>query len=134
MTSLQTSTRQVGTSGYYINVGSMIGQVYTSPVTSAGVPSTVAVTTWSASGTCVSTISASVTAGKAIFRDMGKTAVSSGVYFRRVQLIVPQANAGTTSTFGVGGPLSNGGDYLTGYVVSGFEGGGTPAPLAKFGV
>jgi hypothetical protein len=73
---------------------------------------------------------------------MGKTVVSSGVHFRKVQLVLPQgtlpaalANAGTTSTFGVGGSASLSGmpDFLTGYVRLGFEGQSTPAPLAVFG-
>ena len=77
-----------------------------------------------------------------LFKDMGKTVVSSGVHFRKIQLVLPQgasgvlATAGTaTSTFGVGGSASLSGmpDFLTGYVRLGFEGQGTPAPLAVFG-
>jgi hypothetical protein len=66
-------------------------------------------------------------AGK--LRDMGKTYVSSGRTFRKVQLIAP-----VPSTFGVAGyseaqaPTS---DYLTGYIELGWEGQGTPAPVAR---
>lgn len=69
-------------------------------------------------------------AGK--LRDMGKTLVSSSRVFRKVQLIVP--NTQTTSTFGVEGNQANATpnpDYLTGYIELGWEGAGTPAPVAR---
>jgi hypothetical protein len=68
-------------------------------------------------------------AGK--LRDMGKTYVSSSRVFRKVQLIVP--NTQTTSTFGVEGNqnTSPNVDYLTGYIELGWEGAGTPAPVAR---
>jgi hypothetical protein len=69
-------------------------------------------------------------AGK--LRDMGKTYVSSGRVFRKVQLIV---NVSTTnqSTFGVEGNqnTSPNVDYLTGYIELGWEGAGSPAPVAR---
>ena len=85
------------------------------------------------------------TAGSAIFRDMGRTVTSSGTFFRKVQLVVPQGVptsahngvAGTTATFGVAGNAANGGvtpDYLTGYIVLGFDGQNAPAPVAKYGL
>jgi hypothetical protein len=96
---------------------------------------------WSTNNCFASSIN---TAGSAILKDMGKTVVSSSVTFRKVQLVVPQGNggrtipgnAGATSTFGVAGPASGNGvpDYLTGYIVLGFDGQNTPAPVAKFGV
>ncbi len=68
-------------------------------------------------------------AGK--LRDMGKTYVSSGRVFRKVQLVV--ANTQVTSTFGVEGNqnTSPNVDYLTGYIELGWEGAGTPAPVAR---
>ena len=68
-------------------------------------------------------------AGK--LRDMGKTYLSSGRVFRKVQLIV--ANTQTTSTFGVEGNQNTTPtvDYLTGYIELGWEGAGTPAPVAR---
>ena len=68
-------------------------------------------------------------AGK--LRDMGRTLVSSGRVFRKVQLIVP--NTQVTSTFGVEGNqnTSPNVDYLTGYIELGWEGAGTPAPVAR---
>lgn len=68
-------------------------------------------------------------AGK--LRDMGKTYVSSGRVFRKVQLVV--ANTQVTSTFGVQGnsPTTPVEDYLTGYIELGWEGAGVPAPVAR---
>ena len=68
-------------------------------------------------------------AGK--LRDLGKTYISSGRFFRKVQLIVP--NTATTSTFGVEGAASTApnGDYLTGYIELGWEGNGSSAPVAR---
>jgi hypothetical protein len=68
-------------------------------------------------------------AGK--LRDMGKTYVSASRVFRKVQLIVPNTQA--ASTFGVEGNsgLTPNSDYLTGYIELGWEGAGTPAPVAR---
>ena len=68
-------------------------------------------------------------AGK--LRDMGKTYVSAGRTFRKIQLVVYGL-----STFGVAGrddvsaPTD---DFLTGYIELGWEGGGAnaPAPVAR---
>jgi len=48
-----------------------------------------------------------------VFRDMGKTVVSSGLTFRKIQLLV-----NSPSTFGVGGPSGTvpDADFLTGYI------------------
>lgn len=64
-------------------------------------------------------------------RDLGKTYVSSGRVFRKVQAVVP--NTQTASTFGVGGAAatSPNSDYYTGYIELGWEGAGTPAPVAR---
>jgi hypothetical protein len=68
-------------------------------------------------------------AGK--LRDMGKTYVSAGRVFRKVQLVVP--NTQLTSTFGVQGDQNTtpNQDYLTGYIELGWEGAGWPAPVAR---
>ena len=68
-------------------------------------------------------------AGK--LRDLGKTVMSSGRMFRKVQLIAP--NTATTSTFGVEGNQSTSPnvDYLTGYIELGWEGNGQGAPVAR---
>lgn len=64
-------------------------------------------------------------------RDLGKTYVSSGRVFRKVQAIVPNTQA--ASTFGVGGQTATtpNQDYYTGYIELGWEGAGTPAPVAR---
>lgn len=69
-------------------------------------------------------------AGK--LRDMGKTYVSSGRVFRKVQLIV-NVSTNNQSTFGVEGNqnTSPNVDYLTGYIELGWEGAGQPAPVAR---
>lgn len=69
-------------------------------------------------------------AGK--LRDMGKTYVSSGRVFRKVQLIVPVSTT-NQSTFGVEGNqnTSPNVDYLTGYIELGWEGAGFPAPVVR---
>ena len=46
-----------------------------------------------------------------IFRDMGKTVVSSGLTFRKVQLII-----NSPATNGVSGPIVPDAEFLTGYV------------------
>ena len=127
--------------GYYITITStgLLGLVY-NITPSAGntgtLGGTVSTVTWAAvnqtgnvNGVAVSTIKA---AG-AILKDLGKTVVSSSRTFRKVQLMLP--NVGTTSTFGVSGRQGTtpNEDYLTGYIELGFEGSGTPAPVAHFG-
>jgi hypothetical protein len=111
--------------GYYINVGNMVGKVYSYQPTTAGVFAQAA---WTATpyGSTIST------SGTAVFKDMGKTVVSSLRTFRKVQLVVRDSSA--LSTFGVGGKSdATGAEYFTGYIELGFEGNGTPAPVAHFG-
>ena len=63
---------------------------------------------------------------------MGRTVVSSLRTFRKVQLVIP--NGSGNSSFGVGGRQGTAvEDYFTGYIELGFEGNGTPAPVAQFG-
>jgi hypothetical protein len=79
-------------------------------------------------------------AGAGMLKDMGKTVVSAGRTFRKIQLVCSQGNAPNgnkyASTNGVGGqntgtaPVQ---DYLTGFIELGFEGQGVPAPVAQFG-
>jgi len=92
---------------------------------------------WAQSGTTpskyTSTIS-SIAAG-GVLRDMGKSVVSAGRVFRKVQLLTS-----TVSTGGVGGPVGSTNpvvDYLTGYIElgSGLANGGLPgtfAPVAYY--
>jgi hypothetical protein len=141
MTSLLTSQRQNSTeSGYFIPLASLVGQIYwhvdAAGNTGVGGGSAFSTAAWAATtgGQAASTING---AGKGLLRDMGRTIVSSLRTFRKVQLVLPAGSAlgnSTISTFGVGGRSGTGGeDYFTGYIELGFEGGGTPAPVAQYG-
>jgi hypothetical protein len=64
-------------------------------------------------------------------RDMGKTQVSSGRTFRKVQALLAPTLA---ASFGVGGQSEQAAptaDYFTGYIELGWEGQGSPAPVAR---
>jgi hypothetical protein len=114
--------------GFYINVGSLLGQVY-SLNTVAGGPS-LSTATWSYWLSSPQTLSSLINPGRAVLKDMGKTVTSSLRTFRKVQLVY----SSTISTFGVGGRAASlGDDYYTGYIELGFEGNGNPAPVAHFG-
>jgi len=114
--------------GFYINVGSLLGQVY-SLNTVAGGPS-LSTATWSYWLSSPQTLSSLINPGRAVLKDMGKTVTSSLRTFRKVQLVYNS----TISTFGVGGRAASlGDDYYTGYIELGFEGSGNPAPVAHFG-
>ena len=126
--------------GYYINVGSLNGLVYSLNTTSGALSLSTA--NWAnttpqntAGGARGNMLMSSilVPSGGAILKDMGRTVVSSLRTFRKVQLVVPNSNT-TLSTFGVRGQSgTTGEDFLTGYIELGFEGNGTPAPVAHFG-
>jgi hypothetical protein len=126
MTSVTSGIKQnVNDIGYYVPVASLVGQIYGLNPTS----NTFSTASWAyfGPGRSMSSINA---AGAGILKDMGKTVVSSLRTFRKVQLVIP----GSASTFGVGGRQSGAGeDYLTGYIELGFEGNGTPAPVAHYG-
>jgi hypothetical protein len=132
MTSLLTSVKTTSSdTDYYISVASLIGKVYSLNPTSL----VFSTSNWASAnlvggpGLPVSTVSA---AG-AVLKDMGTTVVSSLRTFRKIQLMLAGTNS-TFSTFGVGGRVvSVGDDYLTGYIELGFDGNGSPAPVAQFG-
>jgi hypothetical protein len=121
--------------GYYITVGSILGQVYgrTEPTGNTGVlGGSFSTASWAYFGPGKSV--SSIIAAGAVLKDMGRTVVSSLRTFRKVQLVLTNANPNPGSTFGVGGRQTGvGEDYLTGYIELGFEGNGTPAPVAHFG-
>jgi len=88
--------------------------------------------------------------GAGLLKDMGKTVVSAGRTFRKVQLVVNLNNASESlgeslSTNGVAGvntyqqagftgTVTNGvQDFLTGYIELGFEGSGPSAPVVPYG-
>ena len=85
-------------------------------------------------------------AGAGILKDLGKTVVSAGRTFRKVQLVVNSANRFganySLSTNGVAGQntyqaAGNTGtavqDFLTGFIELGFEGTGPSAPVVPYG-
>ena len=74
-------------------------------------------------------------AGAGLLKDAGRTYISGGRTFRKIQLVVPQST-GTQSTFGVGGATGTtpNQDYLTGFIEIGFDNapGTSPTPVAKW--
>ena len=137
MTSLQSVPKQHDNdAGYFIPIGSHIGFINArtepSPAGSnTGVNGgTFSTASWAFWGSKVtSSIGA---AGAGILKDMGRTVVSSNRTFRKVQLVL---TGNQLSSFGVSGPSGTtpNQDYYTGYIELGFDGSGTPAPVARFG-
>ena len=116
--------------GYYIPVGNLNGLIFALNTTNGQLTTA----SWATFG---SRYLSSVNAGGAgLLRDHGKTYLSGGRVFRKVQLVVPQST-GTVSTFGVGGASGTtpNSDYLTGYIEVGFDSaaGTAPTPVAKWG-
>jgi len=136
MTSLFNGATKVNNNdvGYYINVGSLVAKINGATLNSDGVTYTLSTATWcNTFSTGNSVLGNLSTAGAAVLKDMGKTVTSSLRTFRKVQFVMPNSNG--LSTFGVSGKsgTSDGEDYYTGYIELGFEGNGTPAPVAHFG-
>ena len=136
MTSVTSGYSQVPSNKLFVNIGSVLTQVYTSSLTTP---------TWISNQTNTSTISTALgTAGAAIFRDMGKTlyvpnpnptpvSATPGIstVLRKVQLVP----TGTNGTFGTGGPASGlDTDYYTGYIQLGAlqQGGGGNGAASRF--
>ena len=77
--------------------------------------------------------------GAGILKDLGRTVVSAGRTFRKVQLVVnnSQSNRGNfaLSTNGVAGQINTTPvqDFLTGYIELGFDGTGPSAPVVPYG-
>ncbi len=147
MTSLQTRIKQVDVEqGYYMPLSSLQGIIYAfTPGSGAGgsfaqgsfSTASWATTTYNGKGNPY--LSSLTGAGQGLLKDMGKTIVSAGRTFRKVQLINVGAGPQATvyaSTNGVAGqspgttPVQ---DYLTGFIELGFDGQGVPAPVAAFG-
>jgi hypothetical protein len=118
---------------FYIPIGNMIDRVLAINTNT----NTLSTAAWAGTGTGGRWLSSLSSAGAGLLKDMGRTYVSGGRTFRKVQLVVPQST-GTVSTGGVNGgatgaqPLA---DYLTGFIEVGFSeaAGSTPAPVAKWG-
>jgi hypothetical protein len=143
MTSVMTRSFKQSQNGYFIPIGNVANKVlmYTNGTGSGGsaVAGLFSTATWAqgagAASPFTSTISAAGAGG--ILRDMGRTVVSSGRTFRKIQLM-----CSTVSTGGVAGPAgvttNPNVDYLTGYIelASGFNSFGGPvanfAPVAYY--
>ncbi len=114
---------------FYIPIGNCTGLIL-----GLNTNGTLASTNWAYFGSrYLSSVNA---AGAGLLRDCGRTYLSGGRTFRKVQLVVPQST-GTVSTFGVGGAAGTtpNQDYLTGYIEVGFDAaaGVSPVPVAKWG-
>lgn len=148
MTSLQTKIKQIpANAGYYINVGNCLTTVYENTGTDAA--PTISNDAWRSSlvaagsnAVALSTLSTSLTtAGQSVFRDMGKTLVSSSRVFRKVQLLRATSSLVNGGTDGVAGNVPSAitpTGYLTAYIELPGTGGystGTPSftPVARLG-
>ena len=144
------SFRQVSMDNeYFINVGDLRNKIFAIGLgggigLTAGIQPVIA--TWAAGAATggvgvLSTLSTNLaTAGATLLKDAGRTYVSAGRAFRKVQLVVPQGTVDhkALSTFGVGGVAGSAlpqQDFYTGYIEIGFEGSAAilPAPVAKWG-
>ena len=131
MTSVLRSLRTVSLDNeFYIPIKDATGFVFALNTTT----NQLSTAAWAASGSrYLSSLNA---AGAGLLRDQGKTYLSGGRTFRKVQLVVPQSS-NTVSTNGVQGNSGTAPnqDYLTGYIEVGFSeaSGIAPAPFAKWG-
>lgn len=149
MPSIGSAIKQTNTdTGFYMPLSSLQNVIYAfTPGSGAGgsfAQGTLSTASWATltyNGKANPYLSSINGAGAGMLKDMGKTVVSAGRTFRKVQLVVSQGNAPfgnqAASTFGVGGQNGAGStpvqDYLTGFIELGFEGQGVPAPVAVFG-
>jgi len=127
MSSVISGLKQIPTSaGYYVPLNNCVGTFYLNTSGSDAAPifnGNLMVSTMSSSGAYVSSLISG--AGKGVFRDHGKTLVSSGRVFRKVQLMISSAGSLTQGgSSGVGGLADGSGvsgnsqasGYLTGYI------------------
>ena len=125
------------TRGYFIPLGDVASKVLAfTPGTGAGgsvTSGSFGLAPWAAgvgqasASPYTSTISTIAAGG--VLRDLGKTVVSSGRTFRKIQLLVR-----TVSTGGVGGPAPGAtanADYLTGYIELNSGGADLPGTAAS---
>ena len=120
MTSLQKSIKQIPANlGYYINVGDCRDYYYQQNGTDAA-PSlgtnAYAQSTIKFGPTAANICTLMQTAGSVIFKDMGKTLLSSSRVFRKVQLMTSTNSLVNGGTSGVGGVDVSPTNYLTGYI------------------
>jgi hypothetical protein len=131
MSSASIAPKQVSADNeFYIPIGNLTGLIFALNTTS----NTLSTASWANFGSrYLSSVNAS---GAGLLRDAGRTFISGGRTFRKVQLVVPQST-GTVSTFGVGGATGTAPyqDYLTGFIEVGFDASSAtaPTPVAKWG-
>ena len=123
---------------YFINLGHMTNKVLNyQPANSP--PFTTVTVAWTNAAP-----SLNATAGTLIFKDLGRTVVSSLRTFRKVQLVVSSISSGVTigapvaSQTGSGAVPTVGEEYFTGYIELPGQAGllsnpGTCAPVARLG-
>lgn len=130
MTSVERAPKTVSPDNeFYIPIGNLTGLIYGLNATT----NQLSTAAWAYFGSRY--LSSVNDTAKGLLKDMGRSYVSGGRTFRRVQLVVPQST-GTVSTFGVGGQnTTNQYDYLTGFIEVGFDTsvGTLPTPVAKWG-
>lgn len=137
MTSLQTSLKQVPlNAGYYIPVADCRTTFYVNSGTEAAPSFVSGLSSLSSAGKGVSTLIAGNGTGS-VFRDMGKTLLSSTRVFRRVQLLSATSSLVNGGTDGVAGNSTAPGEYLTGYIelpgTGGYSSGYAFTPVARLG-
>lgn len=133
MTSLQTRLKQIpANDGFYITVGDARTSFYLNRGTDE-LP-LISTNIYAQSTPTSSLVGA---AGRGIFRDMGKTLLSAGRVFRKVQLMTSTNNVLLGGTDGVGGVDVAPFNYLTGYIELPGQGTGSgtgfPTPVARLG-
>jgi hypothetical protein len=139
MTSLISQTKQIpANAGYYITVGDATARVYANIGTdSAPVMNNPIM----ASTLSTSKVYSLVNVAGGVFKDMGKTLVSSGRVFRKVQVVAATGAAldsgSPLGTAGVGGLDVATTNYITGFIeLPGQHGSGgysAPTPVARLG-
>ncbi len=138
MTSLIRATKQIpANAGYYIPIGNCLSTFVQNNGTDSVPAFGQIISTLSTAGAGVSSLVNA--AGAGVFRDMGKTLVSSGRTFRKVQLLISSSDVSVgnvASSSGVGGLAPA---YLTGYIQLPGSGdganqsGGIFTPVARLG-
>ena len=135
MTSLTSYIKQVpANAGYYITVADARPRFFANNGTDEIPAFGQMISTMSSSGAYVSSLIA-VPGG--VFKDMGKTLVSSGRVFRKVQMVATSTSVLFGGTDGVAGADTLISAYLTGYIeLPGQHGSGgfsAPTPVARLG-
>jgi hypothetical protein len=83
--------------------------------------------TWNAASSAAYPL---LSSGQCLLKDMGRTIVSAGRTFRRVQMVMPAA--AFSATGGIDGTASGvDADYMCGYIELGLRGNGSPAPFVR---